>query len=98
MTVLGDGNPLEFHARDMTSMTYLAPYDLPAEEREALISSLEREMWKAVERLDFEKAAEIRDLISALRGGGDITGEKDKKDNMATFSKHKIDNRRIHSI
>ncbi len=75
----------------------LVPYDLPSEEKETLISSLEKEMWKAVERLDFEKAAEIRDLISALRGG-DSTGKKDKKDNMAALSKHKADNHRIHSI
>ena len=31
------------------------------------VSELEREMWKAVEELDFEKAAVIRDTIAEIK-------------------------------
>ena len=34
---------------------------------ELSVSDLEREMWEAVERLDFERAAELRDLIARIR-------------------------------
>lgn len=36
---------------------------------EASIAELERIMWEAVERLDFEEAAKVRDLIAQKRGG-----------------------------
>jgi excinuclease ABC subunit B len=36
---------------------------------EVSIAELERIMWEAVERLDFEEAAKVRDLIAQKRGG-----------------------------
>jgi len=75
----------------------IAPYDIPIEEREALIASLEKEMWRAVERLDFEKAAEIRDIISTLKGGKVIEG-KAEKSNMAGVSRRKTNNSRISDL
>lgn len=33
---------------------------------------LERKMWEAVEKLDFEEAARLRDLLTACRDGGEI--------------------------
>jgi len=43
----------------------------PAREslEEVSIAELERIMWEAVERLDFEEAAKVRDLIAQKRGG-----------------------------
>ncbi|NLB89035.1 MAG: excinuclease ABC subunit UvrB [Syntrophomonadaceae bacterium] len=41
--------------------------ELPAEERNRLISEMQMEMQKAAERLDFERAAELRDMIKELQ-------------------------------
>ena len=38
--------------------------------REKVIASLEKEMKAAAKRLDFEKAAELRDMIMELRSQG----------------------------
>lgn len=38
------------------------------EEKQYNIKELEKQMWTAVEKLDFERAAELRDLISDLKG------------------------------
>jgi excinuclease ABC subunit B len=42
-----------------------------AKSRALDVKDLERRMWEAVERLDFELAAELRDTIKGLRGQGD---------------------------
>jgi len=75
----------------------MAPYDVSPEERELLISSLEKKMWEAVERLDFEKAAEIRDILSALRGGKKGERAADK-DGLANFPKAKVNNDYLGSL
>lgn len=36
------------------------------------IRDLERKMWEAVEKLEFERAAELRDMISSIRSGEEI--------------------------
>jgi excinuclease ABC subunit B len=58
------------------------------------VRDLERRMWEAVERLDFEKAAELRDVINAMRkgsGGGfsDVGVDKNSRRKRAQFKKHK---------
>lgn len=42
--------------------------DLPADEKRRLAAELEKEMRKAAEELDFEKAARIRDIIKEVTG------------------------------
>ncbi|MDO4541672.1 MAG: excinuclease ABC subunit UvrB [Bacillota bacterium] len=44
--------------------------------REKVIASLEKEMKQAAKRLDFEKAAELRDMIMELRAQGRGNGSK----------------------
>lgn len=41
--------------------------DLPAEEKNRLIGEMEAEMRKAAEKLDFERAAELRDMIREMQ-------------------------------
>ncbi|MDD4160709.1 MAG: UvrB/UvrC motif-containing protein, partial [Synergistaceae bacterium] len=54
------------------------------------IHELERKMWAAVEKLDFESAAEIRDDIQRLRGDAKIgTEHKNYRGKTAQFKKHK---------
>lgn len=54
------------------------------------IAGLERRMWEAVEKLDFETAAELRDYIQKLKGGSAIgTGYKNYRGKTAQFKKHK---------
>ncbi|MDO5114790.1 MAG: excinuclease ABC subunit UvrB [Synergistaceae bacterium] len=54
------------------------------------ISELERKMWEAVEKLDFESAAQLRDDIRKLKGGGSIgTGTENHRGKAAQFKKHK---------
>ncbi|MDR3321330.1 MAG: excinuclease ABC subunit UvrB, partial [Synergistaceae bacterium] len=55
---------------------------------------LERLMWEAVERLDFERAAELRDTISAMRKGSEggfasVGMDKNRRRPAAQFKKHK---------
>ena len=52
---------------------------------------LERKMWEAVERLDFEKAAELRDLIHSMSEGGVTIDrmDKNKRRSSAQFKKHR---------
>jgi excinuclease ABC subunit B len=53
--------------------TYEAKKDyskLTKKEREKLIADLEREMKEAAKALDFERAAELRDLILELKAEG----------------------------
>ncbi len=38
------------------------------------IRDLERHMWEAVERLDFERAAELRDQINQIKSNGTDKG------------------------
>ncbi|MDK2871417.1 MAG: excinuclease subunit [bacterium] len=74
------------------------PYNVSPEEKEVLISSLEREVWEAVKRLDFERAAEIRDILSVLKGGSDSETGKVNKPNMELFSKRKVNNDHIRDL
>jgi excinuclease ABC subunit B len=57
------------------------------------VKQLERRMWEAVERLDFELAAELRDTIKGMRGQGDgkygISMDKNKRGSSAQFKKYK---------
>jgi excinuclease ABC subunit B len=57
------------------------------------VKELERRMWEAVERLDFELAAELRDTIKGMRGQGDgkygISVDKNKGRSSAQFKKHR---------
>jgi excinuclease ABC subunit B len=57
------------------------------------IKELERRMWEAVERLDFELAAELRDTIKGLRDQSDgkygFSVDKNKRRTAAQFKKHR---------
>jgi excinuclease ABC subunit B len=57
------------------------------------VKELERRMWEAVERLDFELAAELRDTIKGMRGQSDgkygISMDKNKRRPSAQFKKHR---------
>ncbi|MDR1965218.1 MAG: excinuclease ABC subunit UvrB [Synergistaceae bacterium] len=57
------------------------------------VKELERRMWEAVERLDFELAAELRDAIKGMRGQSDgkfgISMDKNKRRASAQFKKHR---------
>ena len=60
-----------------------------AESRES-IAEMERKMWEAVEKLDFETAAQLRDDIQKLKGGNAIgTGNKNYRSKTAQFKKRK---------
>ena len=60
------------------------------EAREQDIQELERRMWEAVEKLDFETAAQLRDDIQRLKGGNTIgTGNKNYRGKAAQPQKHK---------
>ncbi len=62
----------------------------PAAERAENIAEMERRMWEAVERLDFETAAQLRDDICKLKGGSAIgTGNKNYRSKAAQLKKHK---------
>jgi excinuclease ABC subunit B len=54
---------------------------------------LERRMWEAVERLDFELAAELRDIINSRRSHNDGASgpglDKNKRRSSTQFKKHK---------
>jgi excinuclease ABC subunit B len=57
------------------------------------LRELERRMWEAVERLDFEMAAELRDTIKGIRGQSDgkygISMDKGRRRSSAQFKKHR---------
>lgn len=54
------------------------------------IREIEDKMWFAVEELDFEKAAELRDLITQLKGESKIeTSNKNYRRKTKQFKKHK---------
>ena len=57
------------------------------------IRELERRMWEAVERLDFELAAELRDTINGIRGQSDgkygISMDKNTRRAPAQFKKYR---------
>lgn len=52
---------------------------------------LERKMWEAVERLDFEKAAELRDLIHSMNEGGfsGVRMDQNKRRSSAQSKKYR---------
>jgi excinuclease ABC subunit B len=59
-----------------------------------MIRDMERRMWEAVERLDFELAAELRDAISAAKHGNEgglirVRMDKGHRRPSAQFKKHK---------
>ena len=63
---------------------------LNAEESVSDIHELERKMWSAVEKLDFETAAELRDTIQRLKGDAKIgTKHKNYRGKAAQLKKHK---------
>ena len=54
------------------------------------IREIEQTMWLAVEELDFEKAAELRDLIAQLKGEAKSeTSNKNYRRKTTQFKKHK---------
>ncbi len=54
------------------------------------IHELEQKMWHAVEKLDFELAAELRDRISELKGGTGVgTNNQNNRRKTAQLKKHK---------
>jgi excinuclease ABC subunit B len=57
------------------------------------VRELERRMWEAVERLDFEMAAELRDTIKGLRDQNDgkygFSVDQNKRRSSAQFKKHR---------
>lgn len=60
------------------------------EAREQNIHELEKKMWEAVEKLDFETAAQLRDDIQRLKGGNPIgTANKNYRGKAAQPQKHK---------
>ena len=62
-----------------------------AKERELPVSDLEKMMWQAVERLDFEKAARIRDLLASREGKewNRVGLDKHKRSTRAQSAKHR---------
>ncbi|MGI5901851.1 MAG: excinuclease ABC subunit UvrB [Desulfitobacteriia bacterium] len=50
--------------------------ELSAEEKENFIKTLEKEMLSAAKHLDFERAAELRDILIELKGGSLTKGKK----------------------
>ncbi|MEE0776549.1 MAG: UvrB/UvrC motif-containing protein, partial [Bacillota bacterium] len=61
-----------------------SPLELTKKELAAYIKQLEKEMKQAAKRLDFEKAAELRDMIMELRTQGRAaarTIEQETQDN-----------------
>ena len=70
--------------------TYAGHRAAEPEEKEYNIKELEKAMWTAVEKLDFERAAELRDLIQELRGGEKLeTVHKHKGRKAKQFKKHR---------
>lgn len=62
----------------------------PLAETKESIAELERKMWEAVEKLDFETAAQLRDDIQRLKGGNAIgTGNKNYRSKAAQLKKRK---------
>ena len=60
------------------------------EAREQDVQELERKMWEAVEKLDFETAAQLRDDIQRVKGGNPIgTGNKNYRGKAAQPQKRK---------
>ena len=60
----GRGAPTE---RELKSSTYQLPSDFLEGHSREMISTLESEMHKAAEKMDFEKAAELRNMVNDLR-------------------------------
>lgn len=63
----------------------------PRPASKAEIRELERRMWEAVEKLDFEGAAELRDTIKAVEGGlfSGVGLDKNKRRTPAQFKKYR---------
>ena len=58
--------------------------------RDLGIKELERKMWEAVEKLDFETAAELRDEIQKMKGGSTFgSGNKNHRRKTAQSQKHR---------
>ncbi len=72
--------------------SYAGPRAASANEeaREQDVQELERRMWEAVEKLDFETAAQLRDDIQRVKGGNPIgTGNKNYRGKAAQPQKRK---------
>lgn len=58
--------------------------------RDLGVKELERKMWEAVEKLDFETAAELRDEIQKMKGGSTFgSGNKNHRRKTAQSQKHR---------
>ena len=82
--------PEELTDEGENSYTGLRAASPLAEQKELNIGELEKKMWEAVEKLDFETAAQLRDDIQKLKGGQSIgTGNKNYRGKTAQPKKHK---------
>ena len=58
--------------------------------RDLGVKELERKMWEAVEKLDFETAAELRDEMQKMKGGSTFgSGNKNHRRKTAQSQKHR---------
>ncbi len=82
--------PDELLAEGEESYAGLRAASADEEAREQDVQELERRMWEAVERLDFETAAQLRDDIQRVKGGNPIgTGNKNYRGKTAQPQKRK---------
>ena len=82
--------PEELTDEGENSYTGLRAASPLAEQKELNIGELEKKMWEAVEKLDFETAAQLRDDIQKLKGGQSIgTGNKNYRGKTAQPKKHR---------
>ena len=82
--------PDELLAEGEESYAGLRAASANEEAREQDVQELERRMWEAVERLDFETAAQLRDDIQRVKGGNPIgTGNKNYRGKAAQPQKRK---------
>ena len=82
--------PEELTDEGENSYTGLRAASPLAEQEELNIGELEKKMWEAVEKLDFETAAQLRDDIQKLKGGQSIgTGNKNYRGKTAQPKKHR---------
>ena len=82
--------PEELTDEGENSYTGLRAASPLAEQKELNIGELEKKMWEAVEKLDFETAAQLRDDIQKLKGGQSIgTGNKNYMCKTAQPKKHR---------
>ncbi|MDL2263874.1 excinuclease ABC subunit UvrB [Synergistaceae bacterium OttesenSCG-928-I11] len=78
------------------TITVAADGETPRAYTRSDVRDLERRMWEAVERLEFEQAAELRDLINNIKSNGTDKGgfagggmDKNYRRPSAQFKKHR---------